>query len=377
MDLKQMKSVWEAYLEVQEGKKLSAKQKKHFDKDNDGDIDDKDMAMLNKEANEPADPIKGGDPRKGDKKKSDPMGKCVPGDPEKNSKPSYSESTQDPMQKVVPGTPDKESVEGAQQKKAKKPQDPMGKVKAGDPEKHSKGGVSESTEPKLDFNAPVIDFATFMEKVANEWPYGKEFNFKGKNKPAQDMEPLGQSKTDPNTNEYDKHNTSSTEPEGLVDKESPKSKEFIRQHQKSDKEFEVKYDQSVDDVSKAGADAVKSQSPNRRGTDKLDNGDMKPFPKVAKEDVDQFVESLSEEQLDELSKNLLTRYKKKADAQTTDHMSKIDQRDPKNPKKPSAASTANFKKRMTGSGRADDKIKGKYAKVPATNANKGSRGPKA
>ena len=312
MDLKQMKAVWEAYLEVQEAKatvkgkhmsnkqkavdvdgdevvdaddinkmrkagagrihneakkKLSPAQKKHFDKDNDGDIDDKDMAMLNKEANEPADPIKGGDPRKGDKKKSDPMAKVVPGDPDKHSKGKMAEQVaQEPMQKLTPGDPDKHSVEGAQQKKAKKPQDPMGKVKAGDPEKHSKGGMAEQ----------LVRFSTFMEKVADEWPYKDEFNFKGKNKPAQDNEPLGQSKTEPNTQQYDKHNESSTEPEGLVDKESPKSKEFIRQHQKSDKNFEVKYDQSVDDVSRAGGEAVKSQAPNRRGTDQLKNGDTKP-----------------------------------------------------------------------------------------------------
>ena len=270
MDLEQMKKVWEAYLEVQEGKKkLSPAQKKHFDKDNDGDIDDKDMAMLNKEANEPAEPIKGGDPRKGDKKNHDPMGKVVPGDPEKHSKGKMAESKQDPMQKLTPGDPDKHSVEGAKQKKAYKKQDPMQKVVPGDPEKHS---VGES----------LVKFTTFLEKVADEWPYKDEFNFKGKNKPAQDNEPLGQSKTEPNTQEYARHNESSTEPEGLVDKESPKSKEFIRQHQKSDKEFEVKYDQSVDDVSKAGADAVKSQSPNRRGTDQLKNGDMKPFKQAGK-----------------------------------------------------------------------------------------------
>lgn len=76
MDLKSMKSVWEAYLEVQEGKKLSAKQKKHMDKDNDGDIDAKDMEMLKKEeaveeANEPADCVKGAPARKGDKKNSE------------------------------------------------------------------------------------------------------------------------------------------------------------------------------------------------------------------------------------------------------------------------------------------------------------------
>ena len=38
MDKKEIMSIWAAFQEVQE-KKLSAKQKKHFDKDNDGDID--------------------------------------------------------------------------------------------------------------------------------------------------------------------------------------------------------------------------------------------------------------------------------------------------------------------------------------------------
>ena len=67
----------------------------------------------------------------------------------------------------------------------------------------------------------------------------------------------------------------------------------------------------------------------------------------------------------ELSTTLVRRYKKKADAQTTSHMSKIDNRDPNNPKRPSAASHDNFKKRMKGSGMAHDKLGGKYAKVPA------------
>ena len=109
----------------------------------------------------------------------------------------------------------------------------------------------------------------------------------------------------------------------------------------------------------APADPVK-KAPARKG-DKA-NADAAP-KKVAEEaEVEEFLESLSEEQLDELSKNLLTRYKKKADAQTTDHMKKFDH----GGKKPSAASTANFNKRHAGSNTADDKIKGKYVKVPAT-----------
>jgi hypothetical protein len=82
-----------------------------------------------------------------------------------------------------------------------------------------------------------------------------------------------------------------------------------------------------------------------------------------------------EGQVDELSKNLLRRYKKKADAQTTAHSASIDRRDPKNPKNPTASSTANFNKRMKGSNMAHDKLGGKYAKVPATDANKGKRVP--
>jgi len=285
MDLKQMKAVWEAYLEVQEKKatvkgkhmsnkqkavdvdgdevvdaddmnkmrkagagrihneakkKLSPAQKKHFDKDNDGDIDDKDMAMLNKEGTKVECP------------------KCEgKGCDHCDDNGYHMKEANEPTDKV-PSAPSR--------KGDKKNHDAKQKVVAGDPDKHSKGGMAEQ----------LVRFSTFMEKVADEWPYKDEFNFKGKNKPAQDNEPLGQSKTDPNTKQYEKHNESSTEPEGLVDKESPKSKEFIRQHQKSDKNFEVKYDQSVDDVSRAGGEAVKSQAPNRRGTDQLKNGDTKP-----------------------------------------------------------------------------------------------------
>lgn len=75
------------------------------------------------------------------------------------------------------------------------------------------------------------------------------------------------------------------------------------------------------------------------------------------------------EQINELSKNLLRRYKKKADAQTTDYVSKFDH----GGKKPPESSHSTFSKRMKGSGNADDKIKGKYMKVPATDANKNKR----
>jgi len=308
VDLKSMKSVWEAYIEVQEGKKLSAKQKKHMDKDNDGDIDAKDMEMLKKEeteaveeANEPADCIKGAPTRKGDKKNSQ-----------------------------------------ASEIKGK--------------------AVKESTM--------LQDFASMLEAI-------EEVQGKSKKHPQKDF-PLGQSDLDPEASaEHKKHTKGGTDPEGLLDKESKSGEEFVKLHQKSDEDLENKEYEGHDDVSKAGR-AVKSQAPARSGGDDIKSGDKPTAPKkvVAKEEVEQFVDSLDEEQLDELSKNLLTRYKKKADSQTTAHSASIDRRDPKNPKNPTAASSANFKKRMDGSGRADDKIKGKYAKVPATDANKGKRGPK-
>jgi len=307
VDLESMKSVWEAYIEVQEGKKLSAKQKKHFDKDNDGDIDDDDMAKLNKEetevveeGNEPADCVTPAPTRKGDKKNSQ---------------------------------------------------------------------ASEIKGKAVKEGSMLQDFASMLEAI-------EEVQGKSKKHPQKDF-PLGSSDLDPEASkEHKKHTKGGTDPEGLLDKESKSGEDFVKLHQKSDPDLENKEYEGHDDVSKAGR-AVKSQAPARSGGDDIKSGDKPTAPKktvVAKEEVEQFVDSLDEEQLDELSKNLLTRYKKKADAQTTNHMSKIDQRDPKNPKGPSAASSANFKKRMTGSGRADDKIKGKYAKVPATNANKGKRG---
>ena len=106
--------------------------------------------------------------------------------------------------------------------------------------------------------------------------------------------------------------------------------------------------------------AHNKKAPVRKG-DKS-NADASDLPSVKTKSVEDFFESLDEEQLDELSKKLLTRYKKKADAQTSDHMSKFDH----GGKKPPAGSHAKFDKRVTGSGWAHDKIKGKYAKVPAT-----------
>ena len=101
-----------------------------------------------------------------------------------------------------------------------------------------------------------------------------EVNSKGKKRP-QDM-PIGQSSIrDVDSN---KHTKGATPPEGIMDKESPKSKEFYKDHQKSDPKWENLEDEGHDDVSKAGR-GVKSQSPNRMGRDnrKGDNNVINPI----------------------------------------------------------------------------------------------------
>jgi len=97
-----------------------------------------------------------------------------------------------------------------------------------------------------------------------------EFKFKGKKRP-QDR-PLGKSDDAPTNDEYKKHTDGGSPPEGMFDKESEKSKAFIKLHQKSDPKWEDLEDEGHDDVSKAGR-GVKTQSPNRSGRDHRDTGD--------------------------------------------------------------------------------------------------------
>ena len=165
MDLKSIEATWKAFQEVQE-KKLSAKQKKHFDKDNDGDIDDEDMKALNKEE-APADPVSQAPARKGDKKNS-----------------------------VKAQT----SCEGAEFE------------------------------------------ATLLAAVAGV---------------------LGEKVS---------QTAGATKGEGIADKESPKSKEFMDMHKKSEKDIEDKEEQGHKDVQKV-TDGIK-QAPARSG-DQLANGDSK------------------------------------------------------------------------------------------------------
>ena len=59
------------------------------------------------------------------------------------------------------------------------------------------------------------------------------------------------------------HTKGATPPEGLLDKESPRSKQFVKDHQKSDKEIEDKEKKGHEDATKAGR--ATKQSPARPG----------------------------------------------------------------------------------------------------------------
>jgi hypothetical protein len=75
------------------------------------------------------------------------------------------------------------------------------------------------------------------------------------------------------------HTKGATKPEEIMDKESPKSKEFAAQSTDKDGEPHKDFDEKGhDDMEKAGR-AVKSQAPARKG-DNLNNGDSKSPEKV-------------------------------------------------------------------------------------------------
>ena len=129
----------------------------------------------------------------------------------------------------------------------------------------------EETLASVEFNRRVQKWTDFSEEY-------DEFTMKGKKRP-QDR-PLGKSDEKPpspgankpkdmggeGNSEFEKHTYGATPPEGMFDKESEKSKAFIKMHQKSDPKWEDLEDESHDDVSKAGR-GVKTQSPNRMGRD--------------------------------------------------------------------------------------------------------------
>lgn len=70
----------------------------------------------------------------------------------------------------------------------------------------------------------------------------------------------------------DAHTKGATDPEGIADKESPKSKEFMDMHKKSDKDIEDKEEQGHKDAQKV---TDKTPTAKDRGGDQLSNGDKK------------------------------------------------------------------------------------------------------
>jgi hypothetical protein len=196
MDIKQIKGVWEAFLEVQE-KKLSPKQKKHMDQDKDGDIDGADLAALRKEESEEVE----------------------------------------------------ESSCGGKMRKEEKMECPKCKGEGCD---HCDG--------------------TGYHKVEKE-AYGskkmKESNLFSDEEIAAIEEKA-----------HDAHTKGATKPEGIMDKESPKAKEFADKIIDIDGEKHKDFDEKGhDDASKAGRPT--SQASARKG-DNLSNGDPKTPKKPTK-----------------------------------------------------------------------------------------------
>ena len=227
MDIKEIEAIWTAFQEVQE-KKLSAKQKE-LDVDNDGDIEGDDLADLRKKKNKadvveeaPADPVKKAPVRKGDK--SNPDASDLPS-VKKESKDDESEE-------------DDSEEDEKKSKKPKKGVNPFAKKKGEDDEEEGKKDVAEA--------AWLQDLAVILQGLDEK---------------------------------SDEHTKGATNPEGIADKESNKSKDFIAMHKKSEKDIEDKEEQGHKDVSKAGR-ATKAAP--ARGSDQLKNGDKTVVNPVGK-----------------------------------------------------------------------------------------------
>lgn len=230
MDLESMKKVWERYLEVTE-KKLSPKQKE-LDVDKDGDIEGDDLAALRAKKAKKADESSCGKDRM---KKENDNGDD---DDDKEECPKckgkgcdHCDNKGYHMKEEAPADP----VKGA----------PMRK---GDKKNGDKSMATDYPELTQEFVAPKSlgsEFAGVLERAV--------------------------------ASPDKKHTKGATKPEGIMDKESPKSKEFADMH-KVDNTYTDFEEKGHDDVAKAGR-AVKSQASSRRG-DNLGGGDSKSPEKV-------------------------------------------------------------------------------------------------
>jgi hypothetical protein len=218
MDLESMKKVWEAYLEVTE-KKLSPKQKE-LDHDGDGDIEGDDLAALRA--------------KKAKKKEESSCGK-------------------DRMKKENDnGDDDKEECPKCKGKGCDHCDNKGYHMKEEAPADPIKGAPARRGDKKNGDKSMATDYPELTREFA---------------------EVLERAVATPEK----KHTKGATKPEGLLDKESPKSKEFVDMH-KVDNTYTDFEEKGHDDVEKAGR-AVKSQASSRRG-DNLGNGDSKSPEKV-------------------------------------------------------------------------------------------------
>ena len=228
MDLESMKKVWEAYLEVVE-KKLSPKQKE-LDVDKDGDIEGDDLAALRAKKAKKTDESSCGKDRM--KKEND------------NGDDDDDDDDDDKVEcPKCKGKGCKHCDGKGYHEEAVKEEAPADPIKGAPMRKGDKKNGDKSMAQ--DYPELTREFAEVLERAV--------------------------------ASPDKKHTKGATKPEGLLDKESPKSKEFVDQH-KVDTAYTDFEEKGHDDVHKAGQ-AVKSQSPARRG-DNLGNGDSKSPTKV-------------------------------------------------------------------------------------------------
>lgn len=201
MDIKTLKSIRDAYLDIIQEKKLTPAQQKELDVDNDMDIDADDFKKLRK---------KKGKEEVEEKKKQSAEDEEL-GDEEDTT----TEDDEEEMDDENPKKSTKKKVEG-------------------------KGYKKEETTFEDEIRSKSVGMRRALEQVWLE------------------------------ATERKKHVKGATDPEGLLDKESPKSKEFIDKHETEEDDTLVK---SLDDVSKAGR--ATKQSPSR-GNDQLNVGDKNP-----------------------------------------------------------------------------------------------------
>lgn len=278
-DLQELMSLWQQ-VEIQEKKKLDPVGQEDGDIDNDGDTDSSDEYLKNRrkkvsssvksqqESQQDEDCDCDLTDEKEPKKK---VSKKEGYGTKKESSAAYGASQQkiaDKKKKDAMSSSDKDKLGKLADlmKKEGKMECPKCKGEGCDHCEgkgyHMKEEVESLEDMVLPTDRSVAKWTDFSEKY-------DELNSKGKKRP-QDM-PIGQSSIrDVDSNKQTK---GATPPEGIMDKESPKSKQFYKDHQKSDPKWENLEDEGHDDVSKAGR-GVKSQSPNRMGRDNR-SGDTK------------------------------------------------------------------------------------------------------